>query len=161
MNSSRLFNVSGIPLLMKCGGGCHLLQKLIMLEIHFPTSFVALTGDLGPQIRGTHFDPEAYLGTISLRWWWLKQWQDQGVPGSQEPGVEWRSVLFQGSGSHRRPPLCCYRHYLQILSSILVLQSHQGSMNSIILFKKTPFLFQIWILLLAETEAWWYMSYVT
>lgn len=161
MNSSRFFNVSGIPLLMKFGGGCHLLQKLTMSEIHFPTSFVALTGDSGPQIRDTCFDPEAYPGTISLRWWWLQQWLDQGVPGSQDPGVEWRPVLSQGSGSHSRPPLCCYRHYLQILTSILVLQSHQSSMNSIILFKKTLFLFQNWILLLAETEPCWYMSYVT
>lgn len=47
------------------------LQKLTMLEIHFPTSFVALAGDPAPQIRGTRFDPEAHPGTISLWWWWL------------------------------------------------------------------------------------------
>lgn len=62
MNSSRLFNVSGIPLLMKCGGGCHLLQKLIMLEIHFPISFVALTGDLGPQSEAHTLTRKLTLG---------------------------------------------------------------------------------------------------
>lgn len=155
MNSSRLFNVSGISLLMRFGGGCHLSQNLTMLEIHFPTSFVALAGDPGPQIRGTHFDQnwKFILGQFLFRGGGCSSDRTRGFP---VPGTRcWvkNQSCFRAM-AHTPGHLCA-------VTGIISLSPIKVSMNSIILFKKTPFLFQNWILLLAKTEPCWYMSYVT
>lgn len=163
MNSSRLFNVSGISLLMRFGGGCHLLQNLTMLEIHFPTSFVALAGDTGPQIRGTRFDQnwKLILGRFLFGGGGCSSDRTRGflVPGTRC----WVKIqsCFRAM-AHTPGYLCAVTGIIsRYLTSIWSFSPIKVSMNSIILFKKTPFLFQNCILLLAETEPCWYMSYVT
>lgn len=158
MNSSTHCNGWGAPLFRKRNGGCHPSQNSKTLEINSPK--LLCSSAKWPRIH----ESEAH----TLTW---KLIEEQLLFGSGDCS----SVRAKGFPDHKNKVLretsspVSHQATYTVLEALFpdspslfwFFNSTKVSMNSIISFKKTPFLFKSWILLLAVKSPDWYICLIS